>query len=283
MSDDVPPADRLVISFRALERAQHTIEDFVQTYFPLHGLDSLKDFLAWWHLLVYVEGAIYQADEDNEQAAGSGAEQPGSAGLEAVQAVLRERGLLTPGVQHELEAGQQYWAEERRLCSLMQAHPTVPPQGHPAGSCGFGLAEVLATSEAKSFDYRLLHHLVYALREAEPEAALLAFLRVDELLVDVGDDFLDYEDDITAGGGGSFNLLRCYVHLYGRQAPVQLAARIGDLEGARDALLAGLPQEQQRHVRRREVEAAEEEGEGALRWQVPPLVLDEAAFRKQFG
>lgn len=35
-------ADRLCISFRALDRAQHTIEDFVQTYFPLHGLDPLK-------------------------------------------------------------------------------------------------------------------------------------------------------------------------------------------------------------------------------------------------
>lgn len=34
------------------------------------ALDPLQDFLRWWHLLVFVEGAIYQADEDNEQAAG---------------------------------------------------------------------------------------------------------------------------------------------------------------------------------------------------------------------
>ena len=32
----------------------------------------LQDFLNWWHLLVYVEGVIYQADEENEQAAASG-------------------------------------------------------------------------------------------------------------------------------------------------------------------------------------------------------------------
>lgn len=98
-----------------------------------------------------------------------------------------------------------------------------------------------------------------------------------------GDDFLDYEDDITAAGGGSFNLLRCFVHLYGEAAPLHLARRIGELEDERERLLAALPGEQRRFLRRRQVEAAEGEGEGALQWQVPPLVLDEAAFRRQFG
>lgn len=98
-----------------------------------------------------------------------------------------------------------------------------------------------------------------------------------------GDDFLDYEDDICAGGGGSFNLLRCFVHLYGEGAPLRLASRIGELEDQREALLAALPAAQQRHVRQRQVEAAAEEGEGALRWQVPPVVLDEGAFRQQFA
>ena len=98
-----------------------------------------------------------------------------------------------------------------------------------------------------------------------------------------GDDLLDYEDDICAGGGGSFNIFRCYVHLYGRDAPLHLARRIGQLEAERERLLAALPAEQQAHVRRRQVDAAGEEGAGALRWQMPPLVLDEAAFRTQYG
>jgi len=59
-----------------------------------------------------------------------------------------------------------------------------------------------------------------------------------------GDDLLDYEDDITAGGGGSFNILRCYVHLYGRDAALHLARRIGQLEAERERLLAALPPEQ---------------------------------------
>ena len=61
-------------------------QDFVETYFALHGLEPLKDFLRHWHMLVFVEGVIYQADEDNEQAAGGGGSSNGedptsSAGL----------------------------------------------------------------------------------------------------------------------------------------------------------------------------------------------------------
>lgn len=110
---------------------------------------------------------------------------PACAGLQAMQQVLRERGLLTAGVQQELEAGRCYWQQERRLCSLMLQHPTVPAQGH-GSSCGFSLEEALQASAAKSFDYRLLNHLVFGLRGEEPDEALLRFLRVDEMLVDIG-------------------------------------------------------------------------------------------------
>lgn len=73
---------------------------------------------------------------------------PACPGLEAMEAVLRERGLLTPGVAAELAAGRRYWREERRLCSLMQRHPAVPPGGHGA-ECAFTLAEALSASGAK--------------------------------------------------------------------------------------------------------------------------------------
>ena len=199
-----------------------------------------------------------------------------------MEAVLRERGLLTAGVQQELAAGQAYWRQERRLCSLMQQQPAVPPGGH-GSACGFTLEEALQASGSKSFDYRLLNHLVYALRGVEPDSALLEFLRVDELLVDIGDDLLDYEDDICAGGcGGSFNVLRCYVHLYGGDAPLRLVERVSQLEAQRAELLAALPPAAQAHIRRRQVDAASE-GEGALRWQVPTIILNEAQFRKEFA
>ena len=58
---------------------------------------------------------------------------------------------------------------------------------------GFTLDTLHAASEGKSFDYRLLNHLLFALRGVEPDRDLLQFLFVDEHLVDIGDDLLDYE------------------------------------------------------------------------------------------
>ena len=48
-------------------------------------------------------------------------------------------------------------------------------------------------SEAKSFDYRLLNHLLYNIQKREPDKQLLEFLFLDEHLVDIADDLHDYE------------------------------------------------------------------------------------------
>lgn len=42
----------------------------------------------------------------------------------------------------------------------------------------------------------MLNLLLYALRGASPDSVLLEFLRVDEHLVDIGDDLVDYEGDV---------------------------------------------------------------------------------------
>jgi hypothetical protein len=58
-----------VISERALARAHRTVRDFVRTYFPLHGVAPERVLDVWW-LLVYVEGFVYQIDEENEAQCG---------------------------------------------------------------------------------------------------------------------------------------------------------------------------------------------------------------------
>lgn len=70
---------------------------------------------------------------------------------------------------------------------------------------GFALAEALAAHEAKSFDYRLLHLVLHKLIGAPYDEGLLAFMEVDERLVDIGDDLTDYEDDVAQN---SFNIYR---------------------------------------------------------------------------
>jgi hypothetical protein len=43
------------------------------------------------------------------------------------------------------------------------------------------------------------------------------------MLVDIGDDLTDYEDDVEVN---SFNILRAFVHLYGAQAPLKLVGNL---------------------------------------------------------
>ena len=76
----------------------------------------------------------------------------------------------------------------------------------------------------------------------------------------------------------SFNVLRCYVHLYGRAAQLHLAQHISQLEAEHARLLAALPQQVQQAWQRRKVEAAETES--ALKWTFPDLILAEGAYRQ---
>ena len=84
--------------------------------------------------------------------------------------------------------GKLYWQQEREICSKLAAASNQ--QGSEAA---LTLKEVHAASESKSFDYRLLNHLLYSLRGEQPDPALLQFLFLDEHLVDIGDDLHDYE------------------------------------------------------------------------------------------
>lgn len=106
---------------------------------------------------------------------------------------LAARGVLDERVGAELDAGRRYWALERRVCAALGRG--VAPDA----------ADVAACHAAKSFDYRVLHCVLHRLLAAPYDDQLLAFLRLDELLVDVGDDLTDYEDDVCAN---SFNVYR---------------------------------------------------------------------------
>lgn len=89
--------------------------------------------------------------------------------------------------------GLLYWRGERALCAGMAANPAIPAAGHGL----FALEDLHATSCSKSFDYRVLHHLACHLAARPPPSPdLLDFLALDEWLVDIGDDLVDYEDDV---------------------------------------------------------------------------------------
>jgi hypothetical protein len=51
----------------------------------------------------------------------------------------------------------------------------------------------------------VLHLLLHELLKKPYDERLLQFMRVDEMLIDIGDDLTDYEDDVMAN---SFNIYR---------------------------------------------------------------------------
>lgn len=264
-------ADARTISYKALKRSRTTIEDFVKSYFPLHGLDPAQDVFKYLDILVFVEATIYQMDEDNEKvcAEGEQSDQHVLNGEQAILGVLENKGLLEQRLVDELAEGKQYWADERRLCKAMLSHSQVQ-----TSSVTFDLADVHKTSEAKSFDYRVLNLLLYKLTRRPCDDILLGFLFVDEHLVDIGDDLVDYEDDVIAN---SFNIYRAYIHLYGKEAQIRLVKRIVDFEQQHANMLLRLPQQTQELVKLRQHEAASVAG--SEKWVFPSAILDEGKYR----
>lgn len=253
------------VSFAALERARGTLEDFARTYLPLHGLDPFE-FLRYMPALSFVEAAIYAADEENEVLAASGAHHPTdvhSQSEAAILGVLEARRWLHDDVRAHLRSGKAYWALERSICRAMLAGGRVSE------------SDVLSAHELKSFDYRLLNALLYALRGVPPDPRLDEFLRVDEMLTDIADDLFDYEEDVVCG---SFNVYRAFIYVHGAQrAQSQLAARISNLEAQHAVLLSALGQPAQRAYGARMDEVFSRPGTRS--WQMPPPIVGEAEYR----
>lgn len=237
------------------------------------------------------------ADEVTEEEASRGASSSSPA-FTVLLEVLRQQQLLTARVHTELQKGQVYWQLEREICEQLSASSASSAassadadtdadadagaaDGHRVHSPppGLRLVDVHAASRSKSFDYRVLHLLVYAWRGLPPDEEVLAALLWNEQLVDLHDDLVDYEDDVASN---SFNVYRCYVRLYGaRDAPLRMAARIRTLEEGFTRAARSMPSHQRALFALREAEAMREyghPGQDASRWVLPPPILDERAW-----
>lgn len=147
-----------------------------------------------------MEAVLYTMDEANEALVGGGSSQDAPHRVQTSQQILEGmlvcRGLLDERTRHELRAGWNYWQLERSICRrLLSGLPVT-------------WTEVVEAHTMKSFDYRTLNLLLFNLRREPPDERLLAFLQVDELLTDISDDLVDYEDDVLSN---AFNIFRLAV------------------------------------------------------------------------
>ena len=211
--------------------------------------------------------------------------------------VLESQGLLTEGVWQELRKGRLYWQMERQICrkmgeierwrrgaaSAVTASTSASAAANSSPPPSLSLTDVHLASACKSFDYRVLHLLLFGLTGNPVDDSLLRALSFNERLVDLNDDLVDYEDDIAAN---SFNVYRAYVCMFGASAPQRIVQRIQSLEASYTEAMLAVPPHLAAAFRAREQRAMSEYGSsGALRqdgstWTIPEPILDEHAWRE---
>jgi hypothetical protein len=255
-----------------------------------------------------------ESDDDDDVASSSPA-------YAALLHVLQSQNLLTPRVRTELRKGQLYWQLERQICAQMRqidqhrrasmsATALAPASDdrsvpHPPPPPSLRLSDVHLASACKSFDYRVLHLLLFGLTGRSPDDALLAWLHTNETLVDLHDDLVDYEDDVLSD---AFNVYRCYVAMFGAEkAPTRIAERIAGLEERFDELgRTAIPKRWREAFAARERRAMAEADPASSSvhatlsatvhhppsprsscprrrgvWSIPPPIVDEAAWRRE--
>eukprot|EP00271_Cylindrocystis_brebissonii_P003231 TRINITY_DN1399_c0_g2_i1.p1 TRINITY_DN1399_c0_g2~~TRINITY_DN1399_c0_g2_i1.p1 ORF type:complete len:559 (+),score=85.32 TRINITY_DN1399_c0_g2_i1:370-2046(+) len=201
----------------------------------------------------------------------------GESALVGLARELEKRGLLTERISKELCQGEEYWSLERKLCLSLAAKQPV------------NINDVLKGIGLKSFDYRVLNLILYQLRGQDVNEEHFEFLALSELLVEIGDDLFDYEEDVLAN---TFNVLRLFVAHYGPETgPLEMAAFISTKEKEYGAMLERLEPTLKKQFLTRCEEATRQGYEGADRdfskrtplgaWTIPPVILDEEAYRQR--
>jgi len=279
----------LSVTLEAMDLAQSALEDFVSSYFMFHNLDadSTTDIFRYLPALAFVESYIYSLDQTNEDTllVSSKGAAGGTAGalladdpFDELRQLLRQRGWLTPRIESELKDGGRFWSLERQLCRAM-----LSGAEGDSGAAKLEQCDVKEALRLKSFDYRVLNLLLYAMRHTEPDPGHMRFLAASELLVEIGDDLTDYDDDVMSN---SFNVYRCFLAMHGPECgPQELMRFIRQAEAEYASELSRLTPTlaaswQQRCQAKRRHGAGSERGPGGGDWELPPPV-DENTVRKQ--
>ncbi|CAE8593278.1 unnamed protein product [Polarella glacialis] len=286
VAEIVPSLTPCCVTIEGVDLAQSALEDFVCSYFMFHGLSesSPRDIFKHLPFLGFMEGHLYgldQVNEDNLLPAMVGElwhrepplrEDP----FGPLRQVLAERRWLTPRLELELKGGSRFWLLERKLCAAL-----ADPESEPAPLIDRG--DVEAALRLKSFDYRAMNLLLYAMRGEEHNEEHMEFLATSEVLVELGDDLTDYAEDAEKN---SFNVYRCFLAIYGPdEGPLELSRYIQALESKYAAALKRLePSLAERWLQRGEASlrhgAGSERGAGGGSWEIPSPI-DERALRRE--
>lgn len=209
------------ISFHATKKAFFAMGFVYKFYFKLHGLTE-EDLFKFFPTLIFVEGVIYQADEENEM----GKKAEFRRRWDFVSKFLKEHNLLDDKLKEELEAGRAYYELERKMLSGRT----------------FTEEEIIATVRQKCYDFRVLHRLIYKLMGKPYDDLLFEVFKEIEVLMELEGDINDYAKDIA---NNAFNTYRMYVRLYGKDGKKRIEEFWERQMQAVRAKIAKLPAEMQ--------------------------------------
>ena len=102
--------------------------------------------------------------------------------------------------------------------------------------------EAIRLADLRSFDLRLLHAMTFALLRRPVDQRLLDLLWPVEVLSDLGDDLVTYDEDIATD---HYNAYDTFVRLYGLAAPDRLREEIARYERLFQTALARYPASRQ--------------------------------------
>ena len=283
-----------------LNKARSTLEDFAKTYLYYHELEPL-DFLKYMDKLIYIEAIIYSIDEINEQQIDIDMDKKSNntqsnntqsidkeylsktteselnrmlkknQALKILTSFLKKHDIYDQRIENEIKDGLLYWKLETFLCNdnNWKTYQNL-------------INEQLIQKciSLKSFDYRLMNLVLYKILKQKYNDKHLLFLRCHELIIEIGDDLFDYEDDIIKN---SFNVLRMYLKLYLNQpktAILKLTQFISNTEK--------LYQLRQQDVDSSIVKLHESRNKTAWKgivqsddWIIPTPIIDEEKYRNQ--
>lgn len=265
-------------TIEGVDLAQSALEDFINSYYMFHNLnsDSTHDVLKYSPFLGFIESHIYDLDQANEdrlhpemafEMAPNGAIRHEDDPFGPLRQVLQERTWMTPELDSEFQQGAHFWALERQICRSLGSK-----------SVSFTQEEAEEALRLKSFDYRAMNLLLYQMRGEKPCKEHMDFLATSEILVEIGDDLVDYYEDMERN---SFNIYRCFVALHGDSAQTELRRYISAAEEAYAAAFSALQELDeplaakwlQRNQASKRHNCGSEKPGGAT-WEIPPAVQE---------
>jgi len=206
------------LSYKAITKAMIIVEEMINFYFPLHGLDE-SDAFTWLTELIFAEAMLYQIDEEHE----ANINNPGfeSAQTQVLRSVLKTHGWYDKLLDAELQSGLEYCLQEQKMCTGEK----------------FTEEDVIKATYFKCCDYRFLHRLLFLLTRKPYIEELITVCSLVEEAGEIEDDIRQYHSDIERN---VYNTYRMFVKLHGKNAPRHLKRHIESLEKKIEEQLEGL-------------------------------------------